>query len=109
MFCLHHVSKLSLTSTVTEASHHEFTVTFAIQRSKAGVKHVCTLFELQHSLKLSRLACPNGVKWVMIHDLFGELGFMTRRAVPDSPTLWIYYLHRPRAKRRGRREVRQLG
>lgn len=87
-FALHHFSKVSLTSTVTEASHHDFTVTFAIQRSKAVVKRVCTLFELQHSLKLSRLACPpNGVKWVMIHDLCGGLGFMKRRTVPHGPTL----------------------
>ena len=87
-FALHHFSKVSLTSTVTEASHHDFTVTFAIQRSKAVVKRVCTLFELQHSLKLSRLACPpNGVKLVMIHDLCGGLGFMKRRTVPHGPTL----------------------
>lgn len=67
---------------------NDFTVTFAIQRSKAVVKRVCTLFELQHSLKLSRLACPpNGVKWVMIHDLCGGLGFMKRRTVPHCPTL----------------------
>ena len=46
------------------------------------------LFELQHSLKLSRLACPpNGVKLVMIHDLCGGLGFMKRRTVPHCPTL----------------------